>query len=71
MNPYPETSEIIDLDSDITSDKEIAKQIRTLMLLMHLIQYIKENLSTNKGSLREGGRKQQPDAPIYNNPIIQ
>jgi predicted dinucleotide-binding enzyme len=27
MNPYPETSEIIDLDSDITSDKEIAKQI--------------------------------------------
>jgi predicted dinucleotide-binding enzyme len=22
------------------------------------------------GSLREGGRKQQPDSPIYNNPMI-
>jgi hypothetical protein len=42
-----------------------------LVLLKHLMHYIRENLTTNTASLRENGRKQHPDAPIYSNPIIQ
>jgi predicted dinucleotide-binding enzyme len=70
MNPYPESPEIIDLDSGITSAKEIAKQIPDARVVKAFNANIRENLTTNTGSLREDGRKLHPDAPIYNNPNI-
>jgi predicted dinucleotide-binding enzyme len=70
MNPYPESPEIIDLDSGITSAKEIAKQIPDARVVKAFNANIRENLTTNTGSLREDGRKLHPDAHIYNNPNI-
>jgi hypothetical protein len=36
---------------------------------LHTYTRVSEEAPVDTGSLREGGRKQQPGSPIYNNPM--
>ena len=66
MNPYSENFEVIDLGNS-TSSEEVQKQLSNARLVKAFNTMYYEMLRT--GSLRDGGRKQQPGSSIYNNPM--
>jgi hypothetical protein len=49
---------------------QFKKVIRSIFVL-HVAKLIEDIgfVAVDTGSLREGGRKQQPGSPIYNNPM--